>query len=63
MNEQLLAWFDKISKRTETPVNSLVEMALWDFVRSFDWTYEELKEGVIYRQSASADATPAMARA
>ncbi len=49
MEDQLSQLYEKISRRTGTPVEKLVTMALWEFVRSFDWEFEDLKEGVIYQ--------------
>ncbi len=53
MDEQLAEWFEKISQRTGQPVDALVAMALWDFVDSFDWDFEDATEGVIQREATS----------
>jgi hypothetical protein len=54
MDYDLLQLIEMISQRTGMPVDQLVGIALWDFVRSIDLNYEELREGAIYRQPAGA---------
>ncbi len=49
---------ETISRRTGLPVDHLVGIALWDFVHSVDWDYEELREGAIYRNRAAAGLQP-----
>ncbi len=48
MDDQLAQLLERISQQTGMPVEQLIGIALWDFVRSFDWNYQELKEGAIY---------------
>ncbi len=49
---------ETISRRTGMSANELVHIALWDFVRSIDLDYEELREGPVYRNGAGKDSRP-----
>ncbi len=51
MDDQLAQFLERISQQTGMPVEQLIGIALWDFVRSFDWNYQELKEGAIYNHA------------
>ncbi len=57
MDDELSQLFEKMSQRTGLAVDDLVCMALWDFVRTFDWNYEELRQGAIYHAYANNAAT------
>ncbi len=43
---------ETISRRTGMPVEQLVSIALWDFVRSMDLNYDELREGALYHNGS-----------
>ncbi len=49
---------ETISRRTGMTVDHLVGIALWDFVHSVDWNYEELREGAVYHNGAAAGLQP-----
>ncbi len=49
---------ETISRRTGMTVDHLVGIALWDFVHSVDWDYEELREGAVYHYGAAGRVQP-----
>ncbi len=49
----LAGLIELISRRTGLPVDQLIGMALWEFVRSMDLDYAEMREGVVYRPGAA----------
>ncbi len=55
---ELWQLIETISRRTGMSADELVHIALWDFVRSIDLDYEELREGPVYRTGAANGPQP-----